>query len=309
MRLIKKLFCDNLEKSRIEFAKNNLFLIIFYNFVKNYPEISSICVNYLPTLISLITNNTLSDIKSEVNPNYLMGNSKTFKVNNNYIMIFCDIILRCATPGMENTKTYSPFFTGRRKKINNESYIDFSKYPRLPNGWEKLFSTEFFIYFFQSYNLSKSWEVINHLCYGDEKTSIKILSLVNEFAKSKDLSLQFLEQLFNNALSVFELKDALEFIRVDTLFQLNIEDSNIKKEPIDNEQRSLLDYYYEERENNINLVLYMLYNIAKAIEKYGIINQYFEKNKNKIEWIKYFLIELNYHFFFHINHKNYQLIF
>ena len=36
----------------------------------------------------------------------------------------------------------------------------------------------------------------------------------------------------------------------------------------------------------------MLYNIAKAIEKYGIINQYFEKNKNKIEWIKYFLIEL-----------------
>lgn len=38
MRLIKKLFCDNQEKSRVEYNRNSLYLIIFYNLVQNYPE-------------------------------------------------------------------------------------------------------------------------------------------------------------------------------------------------------------------------------------------------------------------------------
>jgi hypothetical protein len=104
--------------------------------------------------------------------------------------------------------------------------------------------------------------------------------------------LPFLEEVFNNAISVFNLNDALGFIRVETLFQLNFDENNSNKEPIDNEQIGLLDYYCEERETNINLILYMLYNIAKAIERYGIVQQHFEKYKNKIEWVKYFLIEL-----------------
>ena len=58
MRIIKKLFCENLEKSRFEYAKSSLYLIIFYNFVKSYPEIVSLCSQYLATIISLITNNT-----------------------------------------------------------------------------------------------------------------------------------------------------------------------------------------------------------------------------------------------------------
>ena len=132
MRIIKKLFCENLEKSRFEYAKSSLYLIIFYNFVKSYPEIVSLCSQYLATIISLITNNTLCDIKSEKNPNFYMGNSKTYQTNNNYIMIYNEIILRCVTPGMENIKTYSPFFTGRRLNSGNrniESYIVLVNYP------------------------------------------------------------------------------------------------------------------------------------------------------------------------------------
>jgi hypothetical protein len=294
MRLIKKLFCDNLEKSRIEYAKNSLFLIIFFNFVKNYPETSLVCANYLSTIISLVTNNTLSDIKSEVNPNYLMGSSKGFDVNHNYIMIFSEIILSCVTPGMENIRQCSPFFSGGRKmqKATEEFGMDFSNYPHLPQKWEKMLSIEFFINFVLYHKSCKSKEVICHLCYGDEKTSVKILSLVNEFIRSKNVPLPFLEEVFNNAISVFNLNDALGFIRVETLFQLNFDENNSNKEPIDNEQIGLLDYYCEERETNINLILYMLYNIAKAIERYGIVQQHFEKYKNKIEWVKYFLIEL-----------------
>ena len=294
MRLIKKLFCENLEKSRIQYNKSSLYLIIFYNFVKGYPEISSICVKYLPTIISLITNNTLSNLKSETNPNYIMGNSTNYTVNNNYMLIFSDIILRCATPGMENTKTFSPYFTGRRNLSgeSNSSYIDFSKYPHLPNNWEKMLSIEFFLTFVLFHSSSKSKEIICHLCYGDENTSNKILSLVNQFIKQKNVFIPFIEKVFNNAINVFELKDALEFTRLDTLFQLNDENNIDNKEPCDIEENNLFDYYYEEREKHINLVICMIYNIAKAIEKYAIISQYFEKNKSKLIWINYFLIEL-----------------
>ena len=292
MRLIKKLFCENLEKSRIEYAKSSLFLIIFYNFVKAYPEISSICDKYLLTIISLITNNSLLSIKSETNPNYFMGNTKNYDVNNNYILIFSDIILHCATPGMENTKSYSPYFTGRKKIDSNNSYIDFSKYPHLPKNWENMISIEFFIQYVLSHSYFKKKEIICHLCYGDEKTSVKILSIINAFIRSKNTLLTFMEKVFNNTLNVFELKDALVFIRLDTLFQLNDDKNSENKEPIDTEEYTLFEYYYEIREKNIFLVLYMLYNIGKAMEKYEIISQYFIKYKNKLEWIKYFLIEL-----------------
>ena len=295
MRIIKKLFCENLEKSRFEYAKSSLYLIIFYNFVKSYPEIVSLCSQYLATIISLITNNTLCDIKSEKNPNFYMGNSKTYQTNNNYIMIYNEIILRCVTPGMENIKTYSPFFTGRRLNSGNrniESYIDFSKLPHLPKNWEKMISIEFFVTFVLFHDFCKSKEILCHLCYGDEKISVKILSLVNQFIKSKTVFLPFIEKVFKNTLSVFELKDALEFVRLDTLFQLNDENNTENKEPSEVEEYNLFDFYYEVREKHINLVLYMLYNVGKAIEKYDIVCQYFEKNKNKIIWINYFLIEL-----------------
>ena len=135
--------------------------------------------------------------------------------------------------------------------------------------------------------------MICHLCYGDEKTSVKILSLVNSIMKTKNIPLPFIETVFNNAISVYTLKDALTFIRLDTLFQLNNESISYE-EQIEVEQcnNKLFEYYYETRGQNLNLVLYMLYNIGNAIEKNKVINQYFQKYKNQLRWIKDFLIEL-----------------
>lgn len=264
--------------------------MIFYNFVKSYPEASSICVNYLYTIISLITNNCLPDIKSKENPNYLMGSSNTYNVNFNYILIFNDIILNCVTPGMKNSSKYSPFFTNRKLQGQNENYIDFSRYPQLPKDWEKMLSTQFFINYVLFNVFSKSKEIICHLCFCDENASVKILSLVNRFMREVNY-VQYVERVFNNTLSVFELKDALEFIRVKFLFQLE-DETNSNEINDDMEQNGLFDFYYKERENSTVFVLCMIFNIAKAIEKYGTIFKYFEKNKNKIEWVPYFIMEV-----------------
>ena len=290
LRLIKKLFCDNLEKSRMEYAKNSLYLMIFYNFVKSYPEASSICVNYLFTIISLITNNSLPDIKSKENPNYLMGSSNTYNVNCNYILIFNDIILNCVTPGMKSSNKYSPFFNKRKLQSQNDNYIDFSRYPQLPKDWEKMLSTQFFINYVLLNIFSKSREIICHLCFCDENVSVKILSLVNRFMREVNY-VQHVERVFNNALSVFEIKDALEFIRVKSLFQIE-DESNSNEINDDMEQNALFDFYYKERKNSTVFVLSMIFNIAKAIEKYGVIYTYFEKNKNKIDWVPYFIMEV-----------------
>ena len=286
MRLVKKLFCDNLERSRFEYARSSLYLIIFYNFVKSYPEIASITVNYFFTLISLITNNTLTTIKSEVNPNYLMGNNADYSVNIQYISIFCDTLLRCVTPGMKNSNTYSPFFSNKKKAFKDNYLIDWSQYPSLPQNWEKILSIEFYVKIILFHPYSKSKEITCHLSYCDEEVSVKILKLVCEFSKSKYF-IHFIEKIFNNALCVFDLKDNLELIRVDALFELS--DKN-NEEPIDLEQnKSLFKYLEEEKENSMKLVLVMLYNVGAAIEKYDVIRKYFEINRNKLGWIAKFI--------------------
>ena len=282
MRLVKKLFCDNLEKSRIEYNRSSLYLILFYNFVKSYPETASITVNYLFTLASLVSNNIILSLKSETNPNFLMGNSTGYQVNNNYILIFCDTILRCVTPGMKNSKSYSPFFLNKRNKRSDDPYlIDWAQYPVLPNNWEKILSIEFYINFILFNGYAKSKEITSHLSYCDEQTSFKILRLACEFSKTKSFS-PFIEKVFNTALCMFDLKDNLNPIRVDALFELN---DKPNEEPVDSEHETLLEYLEEEKEKNLKLVLTMLYSFGKAIEKYDIISEYFEKHKNKLKWI------------------------
>jgi hypothetical protein len=283
MRLFKKLFCDNLEKSRYEFSRSSLYLTIFYHMVQNYPEVSSITINYFFVLVSLISNNTLSNIKSEINPNYSMGNNSGYMPNVFYLLIFSDTILKCVTPGMIKTNTFSPFFTNIKTETE---VINWSKYPKLPQNWEKILTFEFYINFLLSYNNARPKELTSHLCYGDEQVSVQILNLVCQFMKTKTF-MPLIEKVFNNSLCVFDLKDNLELIRVDALFELN---DKTNEEPIDTEQNKILFEYLEaEKENSLKDSLLMLYCIGKAIEKYEVIGQYFDKNKNKLGWIGVFI--------------------
>ena len=287
MRLIKKLFCDNLEKSRIEYSRSSLYLITFYNFVRSYPETASITVNYFFPLVSLISNNILETIKSESNPNYLMGNNKGYQVNYNYILIFCDTILRCVTPGMKNTNTFSPYFSNRKQRASDSSFINWSQYPCLPKNWEKILSIEFYVNFMLFHNYAKSKEIICHLCYCDEENSVKILKLVNAFTKTKSF-FPFIEKVFNNALYVFDLRDNLELIRADALFEL--EDKNYLNTIELERNKNLFEHLEEEKDNSMKFVLTMLYSIGKAIEKYDdILGKYFENNKSKLKWIGMFI--------------------
>ena len=290
MRVIKKLFCDNLEKSRFEYNRISLYLTIFYNFVKSYPETASITINYYFILLSLFTNNSLPLLRSETNPNYIMGNNTGYQVNPYYVSIFCDTVLRCVTPGMKNSNSYSPFFSNRKNKNSDDPYfIDWSKYPSLPNNWEKILFLEFYNYFILFNANAKSKEITCHLNYCDEQTSYKMMRLVCEFSKTKTF-VAIIEKVFTNALSVFDLQDDLALIRVDALFELN--DKNYE-EPVELEKhKTLFEHLQEEVDKSMKYVLIMLYNIGKAIEKYDIINDYFENNKNKLGWIAKFIFKI-----------------
>ena len=283
MRLFKKLFCDNLEKSRYEFSRSSLYLTIFYHMVQNYPEVASITINYFFVLVSLISNNTLSNIKSEINPNYSMGNNSGYMPNVYYLLIFSDTLLKCASPGMIKTNTFSPYFTNIKIE---KGIVNWSKYPTLPKNWEKILTFEFYINYLLNYNYARPKELTCHLCYCDEQVSVQILNLVCQFMKTKTF-MPLIEKVFNNSLSVFDLKDNLELIRVDALFELK---DKINEEPIDTEQNKILFEYLEgEKDNSLKDTLLMLYCIGKAIEKYEVIGQYFDKNKNKLEWIGTFI--------------------
>ena len=291
MRLIKKLFCDNLEKSRTEYSRNSLFLIIFHYMVKSYPETACILVNYFFTLISLITNNALNSIKSESNPNYFMGGNATYQTNINYMSIFSDTILRCVTPGMKNSGQFSPYFSYKKRNTTEESYFtNWLEYPQLPKNWEKILSMEFYIHYILEHPYSRSKEITGHLSFIDEKVSIQILKLICEFTKSTSF-VPLIEKVFNNVLCVFDLKDNLEIIRADALFELN--DNNINEEPVDMEfHKNLFDYLEQEKNNSMKKVLLILYNIGKAIENYEIVAHYFENYKSKLSWIGTFIFNI-----------------
>ena len=291
MRLIKKLFCDNLEKSRTEYSRNSLFLIIFHYMVKSYPETACILVNYFFTLISLITNNKLNSIKSESNPNYFMGGNATYQTNINYMSIFSDTILRCVTPGMKNSGQFSPYFSYKKRNTSEESYFtNWLEYPQLPKNWEKILSMEFYIHYILEHPYSRSKEITGHLSFNDEKVSIQILKLICEFTKTTSF-VPLIEKVFNNVLCVFDLKDNLEIIRADALFELN--DNNINEEPIDMEfHKNLFDYLEQEKNNSMKKVLLILYNIGKAIENYEIVAHYFENYKSKLAWIGTFIFNI-----------------
>ena len=277
LRVFKKIFCENLEKCRKEYSRDNLFLNLLLLITISNSETCLISSNYLMTIISLITNNTLPGIKSKSNPNYRMGNAP----NPLYLSIFSEIILRCATPWMVLSKQETPYILLKYKNLEN---FDINLYPKLPNDWEKMLTKEFFL----NYILSESQvhhissQIICHLCYEDENISVKILKLVNNFLKQKYYKYPSCENISFNALKVFEINDSFTGKRLETLFEL---------ENTENNNNTLIEFYQNIRYELPALVMDGLIILTTAIQSYNCVYEYFNKNKEKVKWVNNYYME------------------
>ena len=112
--------------------------------------------------------------------------------------------------------------------------------------------------------------------------------------KHKEYSyIQSYQFIFNVIINVFEIKDSLEFIRCDTLFQLNIDAIDIdESKNKDSNNLTLLEFCYEERYKSFLVVVNLLFLIANIIEKSSLVSDYFKQYKEKIMWVQDFYLEI-----------------
>ena len=266
LRLFKKIFCDNLEKSRKEPI---LFLTLFENFIKQYFLSNIVSSEYLLSFIPLITNYTIENIENVTKNN----NNKYTETNDKCLKIFGEIILTCATPSMLYLKKESPYLNLKLENI--------SDYPKLPLTFEKIYKKEFIIYFLLNNNNEDLIEkVLYHLCWEDESVSNKILSFVNSFLKDYFYPYPLIEKVAFNTAKIFNLNDSYTNKRLETLFELE-----------DNGNKTLINFYIENKYKNCDLVVEGIYILAKIIEKCENVFEYFKKNKNKLEWVKQYYVE------------------
>ena len=274
LRMFKKLFCDNLEKCRIEYLRENLFLDIYNTILISYPEASLVSSNYLFTMASIITNNRIPFFKSKVNPNFKMGKDNNYNCNYLHISAFYNTILRCITPGMISSKKKSPFFIPCSNF--NEENSDFSSYPKIPENWDKYLEYYFFNYgAFSERNDSAT--ILYHTSFYDKEISILIMKLLNFCLKNILLYLSNIDNILLKVCEVFNLNDDLNEIRIQTLFEL--EQNNSKEE-------SLIDFYIRIKDQNPYIVCFGIYALAKIIVHHQKVYEYFMKNKNSVLWVK-----------------------
>ena len=280
LRMFKKLFCDNLEKCRKEYIRENLFLNLFDFLIISISETSIVASNYLIPLISFITNNGITQFKSEVNPNFKMGNKPMeYHPNQIYMNAFCNIILRCATPGMLNSKKKSPFF---HSDINlSQENNNFINCPTLPNNWSKFLDQSFFYHVFlpcQSLDISR---VICHICFYDYNVSCNIMQQLKIWLKNEYFYLTFIEENTLKICEIFTLDDNLNEARLNTLFDFDKPDND----------ETLLNFYYGIRYRAPRITLKGIKILTQLVVRYNVVYQYFEKNKNKLKWINDFHAE------------------
>ena len=276
LRVLKKIFYDSLEKCRKEYSRDNLFLNLLTLITISSPESCLIGCDYLIPLVSFITNNNLPEYKSPINPNYKMGTTP----NTQYLLLFYEIIMRCATPWMIKTKKETPYIL-LKFPINIEN-PDLFLYPKLPNDWEKILTKEFFLDYILANNNINTKQILCHLCYEDESLSVKIMKLVNNFLKQKFYHYPEVEDISLNACNVFDLDDSFTEKRLEILFEL---------EKSDNEEETLIEFYISLKNQFPMIVLDGLFILSKAIEKHKSIFDYFKKNKNKLEWVKEYYLD------------------
>ena len=284
LRMSKKLFWENLEKVRKEYFKENLFLDIFDSIIFSYPEASLVSTNYLLTLASLITNNNIEMFKSIKNPNFKMGNNNNYSSNTIYFNIFCNIIVRCVTPGMVLTKKRTSYFISPFNY--NYDNPDFSLYPHLPENWDKYLEVYFLnkVLFFS--NNDDSAKILYHTSFYDKNISILIMKHLNKYLKNQAIYSFNIEMIFLKVCRLFTLNDDLNEIRLQTLFELD---------KIENNEETLFDFYMRIKDQYPGIVIQGIYAFSKAISQIQIVYEYFVNNKNKVAWIKdyYVMILVN----------------
>ena len=283
-RLINKLFSQNLEFCRKEFANDLMFLHLFYFCVNSFPEISYILEEKLIPLISFITNNSLKlqILKSEENPTFYMGGKPNWRANENYEKIFSEIIIHSINNGMYSKKKLSPYFIAINSHYNiqqdEEILKNFDLYPKLPDNINVMFNEEFIIKYLCSYNCTN--ELLCHLCFEDEDISCNLLIVINDYLRKINNTINEVENVFNKICILFSINDSLTELRLETLFQLNS----------DGNESSLFDFFSKVKYSEY--VLDFIFNLASVMYQYNPIYQYFFTHKNKIQWISAYISEI-----------------
>ena len=279
LRLFNKLLCQNLEKCRKEFLREKLFLELFNHIINLSSDSSIVASNYLIPLTSFISNNNIPNLKSEINPNFKMGNNNAnYLPNPIYMNTFCKIILRCVTPGMLKSNKKSPHFHTDMNFENN----NFNKYPQLPKDYIKIFDSVFFINFFLFYQSSDIFKVICHLSFYDEFISTQILLLLKMLLKNEFYYYSQLEEIVLRVFEMFSLEDGLNQLRLNTLFDFDKEE---------NYEHSLNKFYFDIRNKSPKITLRGIYILAQVIQRFNDINKYIIENKERIRWINDFYAE------------------
>ena len=274
LRVFKKLFCDNLEKSRLEQSRNSLFLNLLLLITIINSESCLISSKYLIQMISIIKNSSGSEYKNQSNTNY--KNDEQF--NQLYISIFCEIILRCATPWMYQSKKETPYIKFRQNSENP----DFNLYPKLPDNWELIISEDFLINYLLLDKNESCGIMLCHLCYENESTSIIIMEIFKKVLKRKYYSYPSIEYINKNAYKLFDINDSFIQVRLETLFEL---------EKNEKENETVFDNFLKIKYQFPIIILEVIFLLTKAMQQYTIIYEYFKKNKNKIKWINDFYLE------------------
>ena len=283
-RVVKKLFCQNLEKCRKEYSKDIMFLHLLRFCSGSFPEISIILEDHLIPLISFITNNKLSEpyLKSKVNPGFHMGGNPNWKPNENYEIIFTDIILHSINEGMYKIKKLSPYFIkenpnyiiNKKNEINGDE--EFEYYPKLPKNLFAMLSPLFIYDFLASKNCTI--EVLGNLCYENEQFSKLFFKKINNYLRDVNREFVDFENIFNKACSVLKMNDSLNEMRLEKLFELGSESQ---------QDLPIFDFYDHVKEK-YDLVLDFIYMLATAMYEYNSIYEYLFKYKAKISWIYYY---------------------
>ena len=279
--MFNKLLCKNLEKCRKEFMREKIFLELFNYIVTLSPESAFVSSNYLISLISFISNNNIPNLKSDVNPNFKMGNNNAqYMPNPIYLNAFCKIIFSCATPGMVKSKKKSPYYHPFIQ-LPNEN-INFNNLPVLPENWTRMFDSFFFINYFLYSKNDDVFKVLCHISFQDEIVTSQVMFNLKSILKNEFYYCTQFEEIILKAFEVLDLNDGLNQLRLNSFFEFNKDD----------EDNTLNKFFYDKKNMLPKISLRGIFLLSQLMERYQIVEKYIIEYKNKIKWINDFYAEV-----------------